>query len=842
MGGHWLADFIKPEKGVGIYERHDVDLADKIMPVMNILKTLPDNDSWAKRWGRKNAYLIPNIGKLGTLRDAAAQPPSHRRILNAIRRGESEVQKLNLQERRAARLIISTFEQERKNLINSGMPVGDTRRGADEFYVPQQWDTEGIRQNPKAAIEAFTRFFFEERQRPDFESTGNQKSPRQVAEDLVNAMMDTSGEVYGDDVIRRAVGDPFFQRLIKLDPDQYDYMTDFLVNDLEGLMTQYFDRTTRKLAIADKLGTGGHAYATYVTVAERGLEAVKDALMNSAKRRYKMRQYQSEVDIEQLVVAKASADEARVDEALKKIETLLVGSSNDIRNNKNSIKSILASLYEPRDSVELQTQKRIDAMANALVDFTPGRNPPSAEFLRVSENMIDIINKRPLTKYSGNEMSYKISRNVKAFNAVSLLGFTTLTSMGDIVLPLIRSGNMGAFLKSQFKYMTDPSYRAAAKNIGVSIENLIHDRMVQMAGEGSQKLQNSFFNLTLLTPWTNMQREIAGIHGFEAFKAEIARARRFQQNGQTNTKAYQTSIRFLERYGMTGDNALIDFVADGAPMLNDIRDTDALSNKALRYALLRFTNEAIFTPNPNDIPLMGQTPFGSMLFQLKSFQLMMARMSRYIISEAGQGNIKPAVYMATAGVGLGYLANTTKDYAQSRGGEDNESFARRERSIIDSNPLGLGSVAEMVGIPEGSDRDIILGNYFEGLLAIGGLGLFGELLHNTAAQADNGAYGKMRVASAIFGPAVGLGEDIFDVGVAGPQSIFDDEGKNARRREAVRSIMGRIPVAGGIRGFKEDVVDLVAGEAGTGGRKSTASGFGGNSGGFGGGGFGKGGF
>ena len=837
MGGHWLADFIKPEKGVGLYERHDVDLADKIMPVMNILKTLPDNDTWAKRWARKNAYLIPDIGKLGTLRDAAAQPASHRRILNAIRRGESAVQKLDAREEQAARLIIATFEQERKNLINAGMPVGDTRRGADEFYVPQQWDTEGIRQNPKGAIEAFTRFFVEERRRPDFESTGNQKAPRQVAEDLVNAMMDTSGEVYGDDVIRRAVGDPFFQRLIKLDPDQYDYMTDFLVNDLEGLMTQYFDRTTRKLAIADKLGTGGHAYATYVTVAERGLEAVKDALMNSAKRRYKMRQYQSEIDIEQLVVAKASADESRIDEAMEKIAILV---AEDARGNKHAIKNVLSGLYEPRDAVELQTQKRIDAMANALADFKLQK--PSAEFLRVAENMVDIVNKRPLTKFSGNELSYKISRNVKAFNAVSLLGFTTLTSMGDFVLPLIRSGNMGAFLKSQFKYMTDPSYRAAAKNIGVSIENLIHDRMVQMAGEGSQKLQNSFFNFTLLTPWTNMQREIAGIHGFEAFKAEIARARRLQQNGQTNTTAYRTSIRFLERYGMTGENALTDFVADGAPQLTDIRDTDILSNKALRYALLRFTNETIFTPNPNEIPLLGQTPWGSMMFQLKSFQLMMARMARYIISEAGKGNVKPAVYMATAGVGMGYLANTTKDFAQSRGGEDNESFARRERSIVDSNPLGLGTVAEMLGVPEGSDRDIILGNYFEGLLAIGGLGLFGELLHNTAAQADNGAYGKMRVASAIFGPAVGLGEDIFDVGIAGPQSLLDPEGKNARRREAVRSIMGRIPVAGGIRGFKEEVVDLVAGEAGTGGRKSTSSGFGGNQGGFGGGGFGKGGF
>ena len=63
--------------------------------------------------------------------------------------------------------------------------------------------------------------------------------------------------------------------------------------------------------------------------------------------------------------------------------------------------------------------------------------------------------------------------------------------------------------------------------------------------------------------------------------------------------------------------------------------------------------------------------------------------------------------------------------------------------------------------------------------------------------------------------------------------MFDDEGKNARRREAVRSVIGRVPVAGGIRGFKENAVDYLAGEAGTGGRKSshrlnsTTGGFGG---------------
>ena len=63
-GMNWLADFIKPTNGTGLYERHDIDLADKIMPIFNILKTLPDNDSWAKRWARKNAYLIPDVGKL----------------------------------------------------------------------------------------------------------------------------------------------------------------------------------------------------------------------------------------------------------------------------------------------------------------------------------------------------------------------------------------------------------------------------------------------------------------------------------------------------------------------------------------------------------------------------------------------------------------------------------------------------------------------------------------------------------------------------------------------------------------------------------------------------------
>ena len=60
-------------------------------------------------------------------------------------------------------------------------------------------------------------------------------------------------------------------------------------------------------------------------------------------------------------------------------------------------------------------------------------------------------------------------------------------------------------------------------------------------------------------------------------------------------------------------------------------------------------------------------------------------------------------------------------------------------------------------------------------------------------------------------------------------------------KQAVRSVIGRVPVAGGIRGFKENAVDYLAGEAGTGGRKSSPDSFGSKDG-FGGKGFGKGGF
>ena len=96
-----------------------------------------------------------------------------------------------------------------------------------------------------------------------------------------------------------------------------------------------------------------------------------------------------------------------------------------------------------------------------------------------------------------------------------------------------------------------------------------------------------------------MQREVAAMVGFEAFKTEINRAVSMRMNGKQNSRGYKKAVRFLERYGLTGENAEHDFLLPGSYRIDDLPDNEVVSNQ-VKAAMLRFTNEAIFTPNPND--------------------------------------------------------------------------------------------------------------------------------------------------------------------------------------------------------------------------------------------------
>ena len=241
---------------------------------------------------------------------------------------------------------------------------------------------------------------------------------------------------------------------------------------------------------------------------------------------------------------------------------------------------------------------------------------------------------------------------------------------------------------------------------------------------------------------------------------------------------------------------------------------------------MRFVNESIFTPDPNDVPTWAQSPWGAMVFQLKSFPLMMGRMAKYTLDEAGitgklplGSNMKPLMALATVAPIFGALANATKDVVLQRGTPDEETGEDRIfRQRLASKQIWGKLAQEIFGADVdnwATDEDslnALMGSYWEGVLAMGGLGLIAEMLHNSAAQIDNGSYGRERIFSTIGGPAIGAAQDGLKILEGGYSSIADDGGSNAKERTAIRSMIRRVPVLGGMKGSTESLVDGIAGE------------------------------
>ena len=156
-------------------------------------------------------------------------------------------------------------------------------------------------------------------------------------------------------------------------------------------------------------------------------------------------------------------------------------------------------------------------------------------------------------------------------------------------------------------------------------------------------------------------------------------------------------------------------------------------------AIIKFADESIFQPNPNDVPLWAQTPIGQLVFQLKSFPLMMTRMGGYVIQEMNQGNFKPFLAFALLGPTFGMATLSAKDIIQSRGGEDGTSPELRKWNI--AKALGYDSKTH------GEDYNDFLGWYLEGMMIMGGFGLMGDVLHSVTSQMDNGIWSKQNMSS-----------------------------------------------------------------------------------------------
>jgi len=374
------------------------------------------------------------------------------------------------------------------------------------------------------------------------------------------------------------------------------------------------------------------------------------------------------------------------------------------------------------------------------------------------------------------------------------------------------------------KYAADPDYREMMRDSGLSIENYVHNRLVGLYGADASKITTGFFNATMLSPWTDSMREMAGIVGFEWFKTE---QRRIAKHG-LNSRAGRKAKRVLERYGLgnyavansTPIESLVQSRRNLGMQYDEAVDPEfVLQSNQMRDALIKFANDTIFAPNTNDVPLWAQTPAGAMIWQLKSFPMMMARLSKDSIMEIVKDptnlhSYKPLTMLAVMGPAGGSMAIAAKDVIQMRG--DEEQGMIRDRHGKNTNWLKMvGYNPDLHG-----DPNDFAGWYVEGMMHMGGFGLYLELLHNVVEQADNGMYGYSRAMSNIAGPTAGQTIGAWNAGVGLHNMVFgEEEGPNGKDRQAVRELVQRVPVLGGIKAVKESLVDAIAGEPSRGGSR-----------------------
>ena len=834
-----LADFFEPSKGGGgHFERVSANMGRFVIPLTRKLRGLPDSGNFLKRWvdngigqmygaaadsGRKILHMAPI--------HRGQQPTSHIEILGALR-DSSRAGRLTTVELETHDYIKSYLEDALTRLRKLGQPVGEIM----DNYFPQIWRKDLIEADQQRFTDLLQKYFIAEAKQDGYQTTKEAALAKAIK--VKNRLIATDGadssDALGEYKISADTDDSFdFQRQIRLDKfPQFMNPTDpdsnisaFLENDLLAVLTKYSDSLEQRLDLHKGFGPKAIGYHDYLIVQDQGLDGVTKLLSTG---RVISRDHASNLTSGERVRENRKtvmfhppfADEIAAQTFVKE----LAGKARRGASKAELQQSLMARLDtsgEISDEAARMRKNfahRAKAIASALHDSNGFLNE-KGQIVQVdkknilhAEGFFRATLRKDIEPSAGKVVDMKAaSKFLRSINAVTLLGFTTLSSLGDLVLPTIRTGDFMATMKAWKGFMQDPVsgsvYRDMIRNVGAASENIVHQRMTKAFGVDNTKFTSGFFTGTLLTPWTDMNRDLAAAVGYEHFRAQARIA--YDAPG---TKQGRIAKRILDEAGLSDvyrTNMNLEAVLRSSEMGDEHPYREVLT-----ASIIKIANESIFTPNANDIPLMGQTPTGMILMQLKSFPLMMTRLGRTVWKEAVDNGdtrrVAPLLYMAGLGPLFGSGVAFAKDVVQGRGGEDNREFAPRERALTDK-----WSLAEEFGLSENADK--LGGWYIDGLMQMGGLGLIGQMMYDSAAQLDNGAYGQQRINEMVFGPTMGLFNDaktvasgVFDRG----RDAVGADTTNAKERAMYRELLGRVPVLGGSTPFREGLTDLLGGKQG----------------------------
>ena len=259
--------------------------------------------------------------------------------------------------------------------------------------------------------------------------------------------------------------------------------------------------------------------------------------------------------------------------------------------------------------------KNIEEMEQSLIDEGSGEIIP--ELRAHIESMTGTANQ------SGKEL--KIYQNIRMWSALMYLERATISSLGEIIMPAVRTGNVAdlgtaiAETVKGFKKKNKTEAREMAEDLGLITghigESLMASRYAgeDMTGQNTSLILDRYFRRTGLEQFTEATR-IASMKIGNTF------IRRLTNRVGKNGKSAALNSDFLAELGVPKDKAA-EFSAwmnksDGFPS-----DLDSDMGKIYKTAVWRFVDQTIMRPNKSMKPKWANSNLGQVVYHLQAFTL-----------------------------------------------------------------------------------------------------------------------------------------------------------------------------------------------------------------------------
>lgn len=735
---------------------------------------------------------------------------------------------LNEVQRNAVTELTNQFEAIRKEMVDLGIQVNDYRgMNGILHYLPQRFNKDWVTNNHDKFMEGMTKFFVSEGK--------SQRDAVNVAESLYSHIandFEFSGFSGTDPKFARKSGEGLYARVLNIKPEQWKEfgLTDMFDNNLEALARDYIDHTATLIERTKRWGVEGHGRAAYFSVQAGGLDGAADVLMHSQEAQKRIFQSGDNARLNSALEVNLFGPLTTNPEEAKKIAESIERALNDGVSVDNIVNTLVQLYAANRGAGLVHFQREMNCLVNGIKDFGLSVGPDAkipqkhAKYLVQASDLLTGMRGAPKDDMAAIGW-------MTSLNNMTMLSMATIASLSDVGLIGVRSGEVMPFIKgikATMKQMAggDQAERDAIRSLGVQFET---DRMNNFLNNNNGRIQgmnNAFFKATGLTQWTAFSRQMSANVGFEAIKCFQRQAREAMASGNQNSLTYRKAMYWLRTLGLN-DPEFINgrALTSYADMIEACKADPSLEsmNEKVARAVVKFVNQSAFAPNRADTPAWAQSGFGRLVFQFKSYPLMLGRLTKWALDSArlkNGANIKPLVLLATLGVGMGAGGQALRDVISGRNidyEDDDQSFAdmhsvkQRLASEI-CRQLGWESWADSL---EGTQVDSIIGWYASGLMGLGALGVIGDFAFNLTESTQDGAYGELNVAKQLFGPSFGTVMDAYHVAKTGYNmtaeglGIKSERPSNKDERRAFSVLESRIPVVGGFRSLGRELKDYL---------------------------------